>query len=58
MKLEKAIEICSNHGLKPQGSTWGDYLDAIKLLIEAGKREVRHRQGLVLTKPELLPGED
>lgn len=35
MNLRKAIEILSNNGLKPEGTTWGEYLEAIKLAIEA-----------------------
>lgn len=31
--------------------------DAVKLSNEALKREQTHREGLVLTKPKLLPGE-
>lgn len=43
MNLVKAIEIGSNNGLKPEGVTWGEYLEAIKLLVEAGKAVKRSR---------------
>jgi len=44
MKLEKAIEIGSYNGLKPEGTTWGEYLEAIQLLAEAGERILKERR--------------
>lgn len=57
MKLAKAIEILIPLTIPPGTCPDPDINDAIKLGIEALKRERKHREGLILTKPEPLPGE-
>lgn len=57
MKLTKAIEIVQHHGVTDDGATWQDYLDAVKLLIEAGKLIDYCRSGNYDPPFELLPGE-
>ena len=57
MLLKEAIEILSNHGVKPKNTTWGDYLEAVKLGVEALKfyEELRRTQGVRIAFR--LPGE-
>lgn len=57
MNIPKAIEILSNHGLKPEGATWQDYLDAIKLSIEALKLYKTIKANGLRSKDFMLPGE-
>ena len=57
MKLEKAIEILSRNvsvGI-PLGEI--EHLDAVRLGIEALKREEYHRSCFLDQSPNLLPGE-
>ncbi len=57
MKLDKAIEITSSNGLCPEGTTWDDYLKAVKLGFHALKRLKRARIAGKLWAEKLLPGE-
>lgn len=57
MNLDKAIEILSNHGVKPEGATWQDYLDAVKLGIEAIKRLKQNRTLHFIPSLKPLPEE-
>ena len=57
MNLPKAIQILSNHGLKPVNTTWGEYLEALKLGIEALKAIERHRKTELQARWLVLPGE-
>ena len=43
MTIEKAIEILQHHGLCPDDTTWGDYLDAVNLGKEALARILKER---------------
>lgn len=57
MTIDEAIKILSYNGLCPEGCTWGDYLKAVKLGLEAlgaidGIRKHHH-----LYTASLLPGE-
>jgi len=57
MKLPKAIEI-GELNIKEVGRKMSpDTLDALKLLVEAGKREMEHRELDIDTRFGLLPGE-
>jgi len=57
MTIDEAIKTLSDDMTDLTIYQVPDFIDAIKLGIEALKRERRHRDGLLLTKPELLPGE-
>jgi len=57
MKLSKAIEIHAET-IKYRHKAWqDDYYTALKLLIEAGKREKDYRTGYMKKWHPLLPGE-
>ncbi len=57
MKLTKAIEI-GVLNIKEAGKKMPpDTLNALKLLVEAGKREMKHRELDIDTRLGLLPGE-
>jgi len=57
MKLPKAVEI-GELNIKEAGKKMPpDTLDALKLLVEAGKREIEHRELDIDTRFGLLPGE-
>ena len=57
MNLAKAIEILSNNGLCPEGTTWGEYLEAVRLGAEALKRCQRLRSDKHCSPIKPLPGE-
>jgi len=58
MTIHKDIEILSNNGLKPDGTTWGEYLKAVKLGLEALKVIERDRNLGMPWAINQLPGED
>ncbi len=52
MKIERAIEILEKHGVTDKDTTWGEYLNAVQLSIEALKRIIDEHED-----DDLLPGE-
>ena len=58
LTLDKAIEICSLDLTYTYPARYDDLQEAIKLLIEAGKRFKALREVIRVPYTELLPGED
>lgn len=57
MNIPRARKILSKHGVTDDSATWQDYLDAVKMAIEALKREEDWREDLPANEIALLPGE-
>ena len=57
MTLEEAIDILKHSIDKEPTVTWGDYIRALKLGIEALKRERECRENMPREEWLLLPGE-
>lgn len=57
MNLQKAIEIGTSFTAEPNKEVAPQLIDAIKLLIEAGEREIRNRKDPNYVLVGLLPGE-
>jgi len=58
LTLDKAIEICSLDLTYTYPARYDDLQEAIKLLIEAGKRFKQLREVIRVPYTSLLPGED
>lgn len=58
MTLDKAIEILNRYEHAASSTPRDEFIDAIKLLIEASKRFKRLREVIRVPFTELLPGED
>lgn len=55
--IDEAVKIKERYQYILQDASFPELIEADNLSIEALKRERTHREGLRLTKPELLPGE-
>ena len=57
MTIDKAIEILTSYGLQPNDAAWEDYLDAVKLGVQALKRCKVLAENSPLWAAKPLPGE-
>jgi hypothetical protein len=57
MTIDEALKILESMGLKPKETTWGEYLKAVALGIEALKRVKWNRENYAMYRISALPGE-